>query len=333
METTVSENYPPYESDLYLEPSDGFVVTPCVEELVESAITYIKAGYPIHFSGPAGTGKTTLAFHVSAKLGKRITLIYGDDEFRTSDLIGKDRGYRKKKLYDNFISSVVRAEEEMETLWMENRLTNACKRGDVLIYDEFNRSRPEANNVLLSILQEGILSLPKRDKCSGGHLEVHPEFRAILTSNPEEYAGTHKTQDALMDRLVTIQVHHFDRDTEIKILEARSGISREDAEIIIDIVRELRNMGVNNHRPSIRVAIMIARILSYRGGSAAWEDHLFRRICQHVLNANTMKITCNGKQLMQETIAEIVQKVSNRGNERNSKITQFVSAGYCKVGT
>ena len=152
-----------------------------------------------------------MAFHVASRLGRPVTLIHGDDEFKTSDLIGKHDGYRKRKLYDNFIHSVVKSEEEMKSIWADNRLTSACRNGHVLIYDEFNRSRPEANNVLLSVLQEGILSAPKRSRYGSGHLEVHPDFRAIFTSNPEEYAGVHKTQDALMDRLVTIQIHHFDQ--------------------------------------------------------------------------------------------------------------------------
>ena len=46
-------------------------------------------------------------------------------------------------------------------------------------------------------------------------------------------------------------------------------------------------MGVNNHRPSIRTGIMIARILAHRGGHAAWNDPIFLRICQDVLNTNT----------------------------------------------
>jgi len=41
----------------------------------------------------------------------------------------------------------------MNTLWVDNRLTTACANGNTLIYDEFNRSRPEANNALLSVLE------------------------------------------------------------------------------------------------------------------------------------------------------------------------------------
>jgi len=329
MNTMVIESKQTHETGVGLEPSSGFAVTPQIEEIVESALAYLQAGYPIHFSGPAGTGKTTLAFHVASRLERPVTLIQGDDEFKTSDLIGKNDGYRKRKLYDNFIHSVVKSEEEMRTVWTDNRLTSACRNGHVLIYDEFNRSRPEANNVLLSILQEGILSAPKRSRDGSGHLEVHPDFRAIFTSNPEEYAGVHKTQDALMDRLVTIQIHHFERETEIKIVEARSGIPRKDAEIIIDIIRKLRNMGVNNHRPSIRVGIMIARILAHRGGHAAWNDPIFLRICQDVLTTNTIKITRDGKALMQEKISDIIQKVCKARHENNTEELTCIPETYC----
>ena len=162
-----------------------------------------------------------------------VTLIHGDDEFGSSDLVGNDHGYRKSKLIDNFIHSVVKTEETMKTLWTDNRLTTACRYGHVLIYDEFTRSRPEANNVLLSVLGERLLNLPK--KCNGGdgYLEVHPAFRAIFTSNPQEYAGVHKSQDALLDRLITIYMDHYGRETEVAITASSGGVSAEMAEQIV----------------------------------------------------------------------------------------------------
>ena len=294
------------------EPSEAFVTTPYIQELAERALAYLEVGSPVHFAGPAGTGKTTLAFHVAAQLGRPVTLIHGDDEFGSSDLIGRDAGYRKHKLMDNFIHSVLKTEEEMKTLWIDNRLTTACQRGDTLIYDEFTRSRAEANNVLLSVLEEKILNLPKLRRSGEGYLAVHPDFRAIFTSNPEEYAGVHKTQDALMDRLITINLGHFDRETEIRITMSKSGIQRPDAETIVDIMREMRGTGVNNHRPTIRAPITVARILAHRKGHARLNDPVFQWVCRDVLNTDTTKVTRGGQSVMPQKVDEVIEKVCGR---------------------
>jgi len=291
------------------EASDGFVMTPYLEDLASHALSYLEVGYAVHFAGPSGTGKTTLAFHVASKLGRPVILIHGDDEFGSSDLVGKDSGYRRSKVIDNYIHSVLRTEENMNTVWVDNRLTTACQNGFTLIYDEFSRSRPEANNALLSVLEEKILNLPQLGRKGEGYLAVHRDFRAIFTSNPEEYAGVHKTQDALMDRLITISLGHFDRDTEIRVTMARSGIALADAETIVDVVRELRLIGVNNHRPTIRACIAISQILVHCGGHAKLDDPIFRWVCDDVLSADTAKVTRDGHSLMQQKVGGVIQKV------------------------
>ena len=59
----------PIGDNIAAQPSDEFVCTPYVRDVSARALTYLEAGYAVHFSGPAGTGKTTLAFHVASQLG------------------------------------------------------------------------------------------------------------------------------------------------------------------------------------------------------------------------------------------------------------------------
>ncbi len=300
---------PTPDDNIELEASTEFLNTPYVQDLTKRALAYLEVGYPVHFAGPAGTGKTTLAFHVAAQLGRPVSLIHGDDEFGSSDLTGRDSGYRKSKLVDNYIRSVLKTEETMKTVWQDNRLTTACETGTTLIYDEFTRSRPEANNVLLSVLEEKILNLPKLRTSGDGYLQVHPDFRAIFTSNPEEYAGVHKTQDALLDRLITINLGFFDRESEIQIAMAKSNIKRVDAEVIVDIVRELRGIGVNNNRPTIRASIAMAKVLSQLDGHAQMGDPVFMQISRDVLNIDTTKVTRDGSSVMYQKVEDVIKKV------------------------
>lgn len=248
--------------------SDFFVAAPAIESLTRRALMYLKAGYSVHLSGPAGTGKTTLAFHIAAQLGRPITLLSGDHRMTSSDLVGSAVGYRKMRVVDNYVRSVMRTEEHQTPLWSDNRLTSACRYGHTLIYDEFNRTPPEANNPLLSVLSERVLHLPKVQEGAQNYINVHKEFRAVFTSNPEEYVAVFQTADALLDRLVTLRVGHLDGDTEAQIIARRSGIAEADAETLAALLRAARTAGYTTGT-SIRTGIAIARVLRETGGEIA----------------------------------------------------------------
>lgn len=274
-----------------LEPRalPDFMETDYIRDITGRAMAYIEAGFPIHFRGASGTGKTTLAMHLAGKISRPVIMIHGDEEHSTSDMVGGQHGYRMRKVRDNFIHSVLKTEEHLQKTWVDNRLTVACKHGFTLIYDEFTRSRPEANNVLLSILQEKMMDLPAARK-GEGYLMVNPDFVAIFTSNPEEYAGVYRSQDALRDRMVTIDLDHPDRETEIAITASKSGLNKTDAAKIVDIVRALREGDRCEFAPTIRGCIMIAKTLMKRNSEVNARDRVFRGICMDVLASETSRV-------------------------------------------
>jgi len=262
----------------------------------------MKAGFPVHFRGPSGTGKTTVALHLASKIGRPVVIIHGDSEYKTSDLIGSEQGYKYRRLDDNFIHSVHKYEEDMTKQWVNNRLTIAIKKGFTLVYDEFTRSRPEANNILLPILQEKMLSTSSSNE-EEYYMKVHPEFRAIFTSNPEEYAGVNRTQDALRDRMVTMDLDYFDYETELMITHSKSGMLLDDAEIIVKIVRGLRESGKTEFDPTIRGSIMIAKTLSVLDARPDKNNSMFKKVCQDILTSETSRV---GSKTNQERVRDIV---------------------------
>ncbi|MEW6375305.1 MAG: gas vesicle protein GvpN [Thermodesulfobacteriota bacterium] len=298
------------EMTTVLEPSPlpDFVETKYIKDITSRALSYIKAGFPVHFRGVSGTGKTTLAMHLASKIGRPVVMIHGDEEFTTSDLVGGEYGYRFRKVVDRFVSRVLRLEEDMVKRWVDNRLTVACKYGFTLIYDEFTRSRPEANNILLSILSEKMMDLPV-GRGEEPYLRVDPNFSAIFTSNPEEYAGVHRSQDALRDRMITMDLDHFDYETEVAITQAKSKLHKKDVEKIVNIVRDLRESGKCEFAPTIRGCIMIAKALKVQGITPASGNGAFVQICQDILASETSRVGSKTNQnRVKEIIRELVKK-------------------------
>lgn len=264
------------------EPGKDFVVTPFIESLCQRCLAYLEVGYPVHLSGTAGTGKTTLAMHLAGLLSRPVMIIYGDEEFGSSDLLGSDKGFVSNRLVDNYIHSVLKTEENVKSLWVDQRLTIACKNGYTLVYDEFSRSHAEANNVLLSVLEEKLMVLPE-GRYGESYIPVHPEFRAIFTSNPDEYAGVYTPQSALLDRMITIKLGYYDFETEVNITAAKSGLPLEDAGRIVEIVNAVRKEPNNITPPTIRTSIMIGQILHHRQGKPEPDDRIFIETCLDVL--------------------------------------------------
>jgi len=282
-----------------------FVSTPPIERVAARALRYLQSGFSVHLRGPAGTGKTTLALHLADLLARPIMLLYGDDEFKTSDLIGNQTGYTRKKVVDNFIHSVVKVEDELRHNWVDSRLTLACREGFTLVYDEFNRSRPEVNNVLLSALEEKLLVLPPNNSRSE-YIRVNSQFRVILTSNPEEYCGVHATQDALLDRIITINIPEPDELTQQEIIVQKTGIDRESALIIVRLVREFRHRTHTDKSSGLRSCLMLAKVCHEHEILAMPENPEFRDICQDVLLSRSALSLDESTRLLWEVFNEMI---------------------------
>src|SRR3989338_4032232 len=238
----------------------NWVETESVKSIKNRVKNWLSLKYPVHLIGPTGCGKTILALQVAKELGRPVVWINGDESITTTDLIGGYSQVEVSSIRDKYIHNVFKDKDILKAEWIDNPLTLACKYGYTLVYNEFSRSKAVANNVLLSIFSEGILEFPTQFG-EERYVKVHPDFRAIFTSNSMEYAGVHRAQDALLDRMVGIYMDYYDRETEAKIIAAQSGIKEEHALLIADILRSLRNKFPQEDHIGTRAGVMVAQAL------------------------------------------------------------------------
>ncbi|TSD14766.1 gas vesicle protein GvpN [Haloglomus irregulare] len=232
---------PPTDRDVNFTPEEQlFIKTDAIKQVQTRMERWLDVGRPVHVIGPTGSGKTSLAMHVARERDCPVVWINGDAELTTSDLVGEYAEKERISERDKFIHNVVKSKDIIRDRWVDNPLTLAVQEGATLVYNEFSRTKPVANNVLLSVFEEGVLELPGK-RGESRYVDVHPEFRAILTSNSVEYAGVHEPQDALLDRLIGIYMDFYDLETEIEIVQAHvEEPGSAEIEQIVRVMRELR---------------------------------------------------------------------------------------------
>ena len=197
-------------------------------ELLQAALA---SGAHVVLEGPPGTGKSTLLRAVAAGRSSPFMLVEGNAELTPARLVG------------HFDPALVLAKGYQPEIFVDGPLVQALRTGGMLYVEELNRVPEETLNVLLTVMSERELHVPRL-----GSVAADDAFRLVAAMNPYDTVGTARISSAVYDRTCRITMGYQTKDAECDIVRLRCLPCGEAwRQAVVDLVRATRT------HPDIRV--------------------------------------------------------------------------------
>ena len=198
---------------------------------LELLVAALAADRHVLLEGPPGTGKSTVLRSLAEATGSEFVFVEGNAELTPSRFVG------------TFDPAQVLADGYVPEAFVDGPLITALRDGALLYVEEINRVPEETLNVLITVMSEAELHVPRlgRVGAAGG-------FRLVAAMNPFDSVGTARISAAIYDRMCRITMGYQDAETETRVvLREVPGADPDFAARVVTVVR-----GTRTH-PGVRV--------------------------------------------------------------------------------
>jgi len=211
---------------------------------IEVVLAALDADRHLVLEGPPGTGKSTLLRSVAGAIGVGFVFVEGNAELTPARLVG------------HFDPSRVLAEGYDPDVFVAGPLVTALQDGALLYIEELNRVPEETLNVLITVMSERELHVPRF-----GAVRAAAGFRLVAAMNPFDVVGTGRISGAMYDRVCRVRLDYQSAADEAAIVVAHQPMVEATwVNGVVEVVRRTRSHTDLAVGSSVRGAIDTAAV-------------------------------------------------------------------------
>jgi MoxR-like ATPase len=212
---------------------------------LELVVAALHGGRHVLLEGPPGTGKSTLLRSVAEAMGVGFAFVEGNAELTPARLVG------------HFDPARVLTDGYSADVFVDGPLVSALRDGALLYVEEINRIPEETLNVLITVMSEGEITVPRL-----GTVKSAAGFRLVAAMNPFDAVGTARISSAVYDRVCRVAMTYQHAEDEIEIVQrelrqrnSTQSVPSDWVALVVEMVRRTRNHADLRFGSSVRGAI------------------------------------------------------------------------------